>query len=69
MKLHWMYSEEARQINDKDPAEFSFRMSREFLGTARHYDAAGDAVEAARVRRVSDGYLDDAVSKRKSKRS
>lgn len=70
MNLHWTYSSnEASDLATKDPAALSLRLARDFQNSSRNAAAAGDHAEAARHRRVSDGYLDDAISERRGKQS
>lgn len=64
MKLHWMYSEEASALAAEDPAALNLRLAREFQNSSQRAAASGDHEDAARHRRVSDGYLDAAVAQR-----
>ncbi|ACU71778.1 hypothetical protein Caci_2869 [Catenulispora acidiphila DSM 44928] len=69
MDLHWMYSEEANNLAAEDPAALSLRLAKDFQDSSRNAAAAGDSEEAARHRRVSDGYLDDAISRRQGEQA
>lgn len=69
MTPHWMYSNEAADLATKDPAELSLRLAGKFQESSRQAEASGNHAEAARHRRVSDGYLDAAISERRGKQS
>jgi hypothetical protein len=59
-----MHSKEA-----EGSAALSLRLAKDFQDSSRNAEAAGNHEDAARHRRVSDGYLDDAISKRNGKQS
>lgn len=59
MAPRWMNSN-----NADDPAALSFELAKDFQDSSRSAAASGNRAEAESHRRVSDDYLDDAITKR-----